>query len=93
MTSFIDLIKFKNILMTNQIELFDHDLRISHYRLCNLVKNKNQMGGTGLIINGTNCTYGMEKKLNNMSQIHLSHLVNSLLSKNEQKTNWILNIY
>ncbi len=90
MTSYIDLIKFKNILLSNQIELFDHDLRITHYRLCNLVKNKNQMGGTSLISNSTN---SMEKKLKNMSQIHLSHLVNSLLSKNEQKTNWILNIY
>jgi hypothetical protein len=87
MTSFIDLIKFKNILISNQIELFDHDLRISHFRLCNLVKNKNQIGGSNLITNG------IEKKLNNMSQLHLSHLVNSLLCKNEQKINWILNIY
>ncbi len=90
MTSFIDLIKFKNILLSNQIELFDHDLRISHYRLCNLVKNKNQFGGSTSTINETS---GVEKKLNKMSQIHLSHLVNSLLAKNEQKTNWILNIY
>ncbi len=86
MTSFIDLIKFKNILMSNKIDLFDHDLRISHYRLCNLFKNKNQIGGSNLITNG------IEKKLNNMSQLHLSHLVNSLLCKNEQKINWILNI-
>ena len=88
MTSYIDLIKFKNILAENQIDLFDHDLRISHHRLCNWIQNKNQTGGSSNLSN-SNIIY----KLNNMSQIHLSHLVNSLLTKNEQKTNWILNNY
>jgi hypothetical protein len=87
MTSFIELIKFKNILRKNQIELFDHDLRISHHRLCNWFnKNKEQFGGS---INVNN--YSVSSKLKNMSQIHLSHLVYSLLDKNEQKINWILN--
>lgn len=87
MTSYIDLIKFKNVLTENQIELFDHDLRISHHRLCNLIKSKDQRGGSSIA--GPN----VYEKLNNMSQIHLSHLINSLLVKNEQKSNWILNIY
>lgn len=87
MTSFIDLIKFKNILLDNQIDLFDHDLRISYHRLCGLMENKNQIGGSSI------SKKSVLEKLNNMSQIHLSHLVNSLLVKNEQKSNWILNIY
>jgi hypothetical protein len=87
MTSIIELIKFKNILNKNQIVLFDHDIRISHHRLCNwLNKNKEQVGGS---VNFNNDT--ISKQLKNMSQIHLSHLVNSLLNKNEEKINWILN--
>lgn len=87
MTSFIELIKFKNILQKNHIVLFDHDLRISHHRLCNWIgKNKEQLGGS---INVNN--YNISRKLKNMSQIHLSHLVYSLLDKNIQKINWILN--
>jgi len=86
MTSYIDFIKFKNILLDNHIDLFDHDLRISHHRLCNLLKNKEQHGGSSVSRNNI-C-----EKLNNMSQIHLSHLINSLLVKNEQKSTWILNI-
>ena len=87
MTSFIEIIKFKNILKKNQIELFDHDIRISHHRLCNyLNKNKEQFGGS---INANNSI--ISSKLKNMSQIHLSHLIYSLLDKNEEKINWILN--
>jgi len=87
MTSYIDLLKFKNVLAENQIELFDHELRISHHRLCNLIKSKDQHGGSSI------ARTNVYEKLNNMSQIHLSHLINSLLVKNEQKSNWILNIY
>jgi hypothetical protein len=89
MVSFIDLIKFKNILEKNNIELFDHDIRISHYRLCNwFEKNKVQLGGATNVNNSS-----ISEKLKQMSQIHLTHLVYSLLNKNEQKINWILNIY
>ncbi len=88
MTSNIDLIKFKNILSENKIELFDYDLRISHHRLCNYIINRTQTGGS---TNSSSKT--VSDKLNNMSQIHLSHLVNSLLDKNEHKTNWIFNLY
>ena len=87
MSSIIELIKFKNILEKNQIDLFDHDLRISHHRLCNWFnKNKEQNGGSVNINN-----YSVSTKLKKMSQTHLSHLVYSLLDKNEQKITWILN--
>jgi hypothetical protein len=89
MTSFIELIKFKNILHKNQIDLFDHDLRISHHRLCNWYqKNKEQFGGADNVE-----TFNVSKKLKKMSQTHLSHLVYSLLNRNEQKIKWILDIY
>lgn len=88
MTQYIDLLKFKNLLYENKIELFDHDLRISHHRLNNWNNKVDQIGGS-TYHNKTSIT----QKLNNMSQIHLSHLVNSLLDKNEQKINWILNLY
>jgi hypothetical protein len=86
MTSYIDLIKFKKILSNHQIELFDHDLRISHHRLCYVMVNSKQAGGSGDFKNNTN-------KLEKISQIHLLHLVNALLEKNNQKINWILSIY
>jgi len=88
MTQPIDLIKFKKILFENQIELFDHDLRISHHRLCNYQMAKFQSGGS---YNSSN--KNILNKLNKMTQIHLSHLINSLLDKNDLKTDWILNLY
>ncbi len=88
MTSYIDLIKFKKILSNHEIELFDHDLRISHHRLCSYMVNKKQVGGSNGFKNKD-----ISNKLENMSQIHLSHLINALLEKNNQKTNWILTIY
>lgn len=89
MASFIDLVKFNNILKENKIELFDYDIRISHYRLCNWVeKNNKQLGGS---LNNSNNS--IKKKIKKMSQIHLTHFVCSLLNNNEQKINWILSIY
>ncbi len=88
MTQSINLIKFKNILSSNKIELFDHDLRISYHRLCSHNVGKLQIGGS----TGSSDLTVMDK-LSNMSQLHLSHLVNSLLIKNDLKTDWILSLY
>ncbi len=94
MTSHIDLIKFKKILSNHQIELFDHDLRISHHRLSGFMISEKQTGGShGLATTGNMTNKVILGKLENMSQIHLSHLVNSLLEKNNQKINWIFSMY
>lgn len=88
MTFSVDFIKFKKILSNNEIEIFDHELRIIHYRLCNWEKTKAQIGGSK--------NFNIKKmstRLKNMSQIHLSHLISSLLIKNDEKINWILDLY
>lgn len=84
----LDFIKFKKILSENEIEIFDYEFRIAHHRLCNWEKTKSQLGGSKNI-NIKN----ISSKLKNMSQIHLSHLIGSLLIKNDEKINWILNLY
>ena len=88
MSLLIDFVNFKNILLENNINLFDHDLRISYHRLNNFTVNKNQKGGS---INSNN--KDITQKIKSMTQIHLLHLVNSLLVKNNEKTNWIFELY
>ena len=88
MTFPLDFIKFKKILSNNEIEIFDHELRIVHYRLCNWEKTKGQVGGSKNIN-----IKKMSTRLKYMSQSHLSHLISSLLIRNDEKTNWILNLY
>jgi hypothetical protein len=82
MTKSVDFLEFKNILNKNNIYLFDCQYRIAHNRLNNLRKHE-QTGGA---INVTNNI----KKLNTNL---LSRLVDSLLTKNISRSNWILDNY
>jgi hypothetical protein len=71
----MNLLKFKKLLNDNDIFLFDSQYRIAHYRLNNLQQFKsNEQVGGG-------------KKIN---KIMLSRLVDSLLTQNINRANWIL---
>jgi hypothetical protein len=78
----INFMKFKKILNDNDILLFDSNYRIAHNRLNNLEKMKNneQHGGSNF-------------KLSKLNKNILNRLVDSLLSSNTDRTNWIISNY
>lgn len=80
----MDFIAFKNFLNEKNIHLFDAEYRIAYHRLNNINSYLMQNGGS------YNNNFEMDK-LHKLNQSTLSHLVNSLLTKNIEKTNWILN--
>ena len=88
MKLFTNFNKFKKILLNNDIELFDYELRIVYKRLCNISQVNTQIGGS---IN--NNQKNISQKFKKMSQQHMLHLINSLISKNDEKINWIFNLY
>jgi len=82
----MDFIAFKNMLNQNNIHLFDAEYRIVYHRLNNMKSY--------LIHNGGSLNNNFEiDKIHKLNQATLSQLVNSLLTKNIEKTNWIINNY
>lgn len=75
-------VEFKKYLNNRNILLFDSEYRISYYRFNNM-KN-NQVGGGSNKIN---------KIFDYFSDIRLKHFINSLLTNNINKTNYILSLY
>jgi hypothetical protein len=88
-----NLNKFKQFLTDNDIELFDFEMRISYKRLCNLsseYKKQQKLTKLNLQKGGSK---NISQKLKKMQRQHILHLISSLVSKNDTKTNWILNLY
>ncbi len=75
----LNYLEFKNILKYNNINLFDSQYRIAYSRLNNL--NREQVGGS------------INNKINNLDNLMLVKLVDSLLSKNINASKWILQNY
>lgn len=82
------LIQFKNFLDEHNIELFDHHLRLAHFRIykLKLKLNSEQLGGT-------NNKKNIKHKINNMSDAHLLNLIYAVLDKNTNKIKRILDLY
>lgn len=95
-TNFNNLNKFKQFLLNNNIELFDHEIRIVYKRLSNISSvyeeqfNSNTVSNLNLQNGGS---INISQKLKKMSQQHILHLISSLMTKNDIKINWILNLY
>ena len=87
MSSHIDFLDFKNILNKNNILLFDTQLRIAHYRYNQYIKTLPQIGGSkseepdNILI-----------KINKKKNCLLSHFVDSLITNNLIKTNYIMEL-
>ena len=78
----LDFVNFKKYLSKNNINLFDSQYRIAYYRYNNLGKMlKLQIGGN--IKN-----FNLIKQLNN---VLLNHFIDSLLNKNIERINHIIN--
>ena len=76
----MDYLKFKKYLKKNDINLFDSEYRIVHFRLNNIENIfKNQTGGSRII-----------KKVKRINKILLSEFVNSLLNRDINKINGIV---
>ena len=86
----ITFITFKKYLTDNNILLFDSQYRIAHFRYNNLINNLN-INSTNNLIGGAlnnNNNNNIIIKLNNIT---LQHFINSLLNKNTERINWIIN--
>jgi hypothetical protein len=77
----MDFVKYKNLIESRGIKLFDHEYRISHFEINNLTNNHEQTGG-----GRTNPTY---KKLKKLDDNHFLNIVMLSLSSN---SNLILNL-
>ena len=76
----MDYLKLKKYLKKNDINLFDSEYRIVHFRLNNIENIfKNQTGGNHII-----------KKVKRINKILLSEFVNSLLNRDINKINGIV---
>jgi len=85
----IDFLNFKNILNKNNVLLFDSQLRIAHFRFNKYINNMPQIGG-GI----KNNLYNPDLLLNKIYQKKnclLSHFIDSLVSNNLTRTNFIIN--
>ena len=81
----IDFTSFKNILNKNNILLFDTQYRIAHFRYNELIKNFVQIGGSK-----NTEPKQLINKINNYNPLLLSHFVDSLVSNNKNKINYII---
>ena len=79
------LVEFKNFLHTHDIELFDHQLRLAHFRIYKLKLKSEQMGGANV--------KKIKNKINNMTDSHLLNFIYAVLDKNAIKIKWILDLY
>jgi len=84
MSSHINFITFKNILNKNNIYLFDSHYRIAHFRYNQYINNITQTGGT--YIESTLFLSKINKKKASL----LNHFIDSLITNNIIKTNFIL---
>jgi len=85
MSSQIDFLTFKNILNKNNIRLFDTQLRITHFRYNQYIKSMPQIGGSN-----SNSHDILLIKINQKNNCLLSHFIDSLVSNNLIKTNYII---
>ena len=83
-----NFIKFKKILNKNNIFLFDAQYRIVFYRYNKLIENF-QKGGSIII---SNKSYDMLNKIKIKNPILLSHFINSLIFKDDNKINYIIDL-
>lgn len=67
--------QYKKLLERNNIQLFDHDYRISYFELTNIIDNNMRGGGS------------LYKKLKDMDHINLINLVKISISSNSQYIN------
>jgi hypothetical protein len=88
MLSHIKFITFKNYLNNNDIFLFDSQYRIAHFRYNQYINNMIQKGGTNLIQSNN-----ILNKINNKKSSLLYHFINSLITNNFIKTNYIVSKY
>ena len=70
--------QYKKLLERNNIQLFDHDYRISYFELTNIIDNNMRGGGS------------LYKKLKDMDHINLINLVKISISSNSQYINCLL---
>lgn len=82
----ITFLNFKKYLMDNNILLFDSQYRIAHFRYNNLINNLND--NINNLLGGAINKNNIITKLNNIT---LYHFINSLLNKNTERINWIIN--
>jgi len=86
-----NLNKYNQFLLDNDIQLFDHEMRISYKRFCNLSSEyKKQQNLTNVQSGGS---INITQKLKKMPRQHIIHLINSLNTNNDTKTKWILDLY
>lgn len=81
----IDLLTFKNILNKNNIQLFDTQMRIAHFRYNKYINGMSQIGGSNLR-ESSNLLININRKNNCL----LSHFIDSLVSNNLMKTKYII---
>lgn len=87
----ITFLNFKKYLMDNNILLFDSQYRIAHFRYNHLINNLNDNINniiTNNLLGGAINKNNIITKLNNIT---LYHFINSLLNKNTERINWIIN--
>ena len=90
-TKISNLNKYNQFLLDNDIQLFDHEMRISYKRLCILSSEyKKQQKLTNVQSGGS---INITQKLKKMPRQHIIHLINSLNTNNDTKTKWILDLY
>lgn len=82
----INFLSFKNLLNKYNVLLFDAELRIAHFKYNEYIKSMPQLGGATLIKNKSLLIRIYQKK-----SCLLSHFINSLLSNNLNKINYIIN--
>jgi hypothetical protein len=83
MSSHINFVTFKNILNKNNIYLFDCHYRIAHFRYNQYINNIAQTGG-----NNIEPTLFLSK-INKKKASLLNHFIDSLITNNTIKTNFI----
>ncbi len=85
MSSQIDFLTFKNILNKNNVQLFDSQIRIAHFRYNQYIKTIPQIGGSDSHDSG-----GLLFRINQQNNSLLYHFIDSLISNNLIKTKYII---
>ena len=89
-----NLNKYNQLLLDNDIQLFDHEMRISYKMLCNLSSEYKKQQNLNLDLNSqSGGSINITQKLNKMPRQHIIHLIDSLITNNDTKTKWILDLY
>ena len=79
----MNFINYKHFLESKNIKLFDHEYRISYYKLLKYTQTNNMIGGGN--------TLSVLNSLNNKDSISLKNIVDILLSHNSHYILYFLN--